>query len=82
MNPQGTIKQHPHASVGATGTLAVVVVWLAGNVLHWTISAEDGAVLATVVSAVALYLAHNGIVGIARIFIWGTRHAQPQGTQP
>jgi hypothetical protein len=82
MNPQGSIKQHPGASVGATGTLAVVVVWLTGNVLHWTISAEDGAVLATVISAIALFLAHNGIVGIARIFIWGSKRAEPQASQP
>ena len=83
MKPQDTIKKNPGASVGATGSLSLVIVWLSGNLFHWAISAEDGVVLATIVSAVALFVAHNGLVGVGRMVLWGTRwHHQAAASDP
>ena len=81
MKPQDKITQNPGASVGATGSLSLVIVWLAGNLFHLAVSAEDGVVLATIISAVALFVAKNGLVGIGHLFIWGTRKdpAPPMG---
>ena len=83
MKPQDRITQNPGASVGATGSLSLVVVWIAGNLFHWAVSAEDGVVMATIISAVALFVAHNGLAGIARMFVWGSRreHAREAGAQ-
>ena len=83
MKPQDRITQNPGASVGATGSLSLVIVWLAGNLFHLAVSAEDGVVMATIISAVALFIAHNGLVGIVRMFWWGSRRdpAQAAGTQ-
>jgi hypothetical protein len=73
MNPQETIKQKPGTAVGATGSLSLVVVWVAGNLFHWAISAEDGVVMATIISAVALFVAHNGLEGIWNLLRFGSR---------
>lgn len=65
-----------NTSVGAGGGfLAVFVTWLAGNVFHWPISAEDGAVIATAITLVALVIARNGIRGLITI-AWKGRSAQ------
>ena len=49
------IKRNPNATVGAGGGfLAVFITWLAGNVFHWNISAEGGAIIAAAISTVAL----------------------------
>ena len=73
MAPQ-LIKNNPNASVGASGgSLGVAVVWAAGNVFHWSISAEQGALLATLITAVALFVGHNGLKGIVAI-VWRGSH--------
>lgn len=77
MKPQDKITQNAGASVGATGSLSLVIVWLAGNVFHLAVSAEDGVVMATIVSAVALFVAHNGIAGIYDMVRWGNRNPHP-----
>jgi hypothetical protein len=81
MKPQDRITQNPGASVGATGSLSLVVVWIAGNLFHWAISAEDGVVMATIISAVALFVANNGLAGIVRIFVWGRDRGQKPEVQ-
>ena len=70
------ITQNPGTSVGATGSLSLVVVWIAGNLFHWAVSAEDGVVMATIISAVALFVANNGLAGIVRILLRGRGSAQ------
>jgi hypothetical protein len=84
MKPQ-KITQNTGASVGATGSLSLVIVWLAGNLFHLAVSAEDGVVMATIISAVALFVAHYGIVGIWDMIVRGTRRNQvvaPDAPQP
>ncbi len=83
MKPQDRITQNPGTSVSATGSLSLVIVWIAGNLFHWAVSAEDGVVMATIISAVALFVAHNGLAGIVRMFVWGSRKeaAQNPGVQ-
>ena len=77
MAPQ-LIKNNPNASVGATGgSLGIAVVWVAGNLFHYSISAEDGAVLTTLITAVALFVGRNGLAGIARI-VWRGSGAHQQ----
>jgi hypothetical protein len=70
MKPQD-IKEKPGAQVGATGSLSLVIVWVAGNLFHWAVSAEDGVVMATVISAVALFVANNGLARIPSLVWWG-----------
>jgi hypothetical protein len=70
LQPTQIVRSNPNASVGAGGgILALFVTWLAGNLFHWNVSAEDGALIATVISAVALFVGRNGIRGVARI-VW------------
>lgn len=76
MKPQDRITQNPGTSVSATGSLSLVVVWLAGNIFHWAISAEDGVVMATIISAVALFVANNGLAGLANMIWRGRRREQ------
>jgi hypothetical protein len=58
---------HPNAAAAATtGGLATFVVWLAGNVFHWSLSAEDGAVIAGAVATVVLFVGRNGLKGLWR----------------
>lgn len=64
--------KNPNATVAAGGsTLSLLVVWLSGNVLHWALSAEDGALIAGAVSSVVLYVGRNGVRGIWRRFMDG-----------
>ena len=81
MKPQDRITQNPGASVGATGSLSLVIVWISGNLFHWAVSAEDGVVMATIISAVALFVANNGIAGIIRLFVWGRRREHAQNAE-
>lgn len=61
---------HPNATV-ATGTTGagVLVVWLLGH-FGVSVSAEDGAAIAGIATAVLLFVGRNGIRGIIRR-IWG-----------
>jgi hypothetical protein len=78
MAPQ-VLKKNPNASVGATGgSLGVAVVWAAGNLFHWSISAEQGALLATLITAVSLFVGRNGLKGIVGI-VWRGSPPQTQG---
>lgn len=57
---------------GSGGGLAVLAVYVAGRFgAHLT--AEDGAAIATAAMAVGAFVAHNGLVGLARI-VW---HGEP-----
>lgn len=68
------IRKNPNATVGAGGGfLAVFITWLAGNVLHWNVSAEGGAIIATAVSTVVLLIGREGIKGLIDIVWNGTR---------
>lgn len=59
--------KHPNAAVSAGGfSLSTLVVWVAGNVLHWSLSAEDGAVVAGLVTTVVLFVGRNGVRGLWR----------------
>lgn len=65
--------KNPNAAVGAGGSgLSVFVVWLATNVFHWSLSAEDGAVIAGAVVTVVLFVGRNGIKGLWKRLINGT----------
>lgn len=57
--------KHPNATVGGgTGAgLGALIAWLASNVFHLHLSAEEGAMIAGVVSAVALFVGRHGILG-------------------
>ena len=56
---------HPNAAAAATtGGLSTFVVWLFGNVFHWSLSAEDGAIIAGAVATVVLFIGRNGIKGL------------------
>lgn len=58
---------HPNAAAAATtGGLATFVVWLSGNVFHWSLSAEDGAIIAGAVATVVLFIGRNGLKGLWR----------------
>jgi hypothetical protein len=57
---------------GATG--GVFVVWLLGHV-GVTLTAEDGGVIASGALAAGAYVAHHGVVGVARIVWRGDRQA-------
>lgn len=57
---------------GASG--GVFVVWLLGHV-GVTLSAEDGGVIASAALGVGAYVAHHGLVGVARIIWRGDRKA-------
>jgi hypothetical protein len=68
------IRRNPNATVGAGGGfLAVFVTWLAGNVFHWNVSAEGGAIIATAISTVVLVIGREGIKSIVDIVLNGTR---------
>lgn len=57
--------KHPNAAVAAGGSsLSAFIVWICGNVLHWSLSAEDGAIIAGAVSALVLFIGRNGIRGL------------------
>lgn len=59
--------KNPNAAVAGGGSgLSVLVVWLAGNVFHWSLSAEDGALLAGAVATVVLFIGREGIKGVWR----------------
>lgn len=59
--------KHPNATVAAGGSgLSAFIVWICGNVLHWSLSAEDGAIIAGTVSAAVLFVGRNGIRGLWR----------------
>lgn len=63
--------KHPNAAVAGGGSgLSVLVVWLAGNVFHWSLSAEDGAVVAGAVATAVLFVGREGIKGTWKR-IWG-----------
>jgi hypothetical protein len=63
MNP---VKIVAGGSAGSVG--ALVAVYVAGRFgLHLT--ADDGTVIAVAATAVAAFVAHNGLVGIARM-VW------------
>lgn len=65
--------KHPNAAVAAGGSsLSVFVVWLFTNVLHWPLSAEDGAAIAGAVAALALFVGRNGLRGVWRRIVDGT----------
>jgi hypothetical protein len=82
MVPQ-KVRNNPNATISATsGALAVLIVWLAGNVFHASISAEEGAALATVLSAVVLFVGRHGVRGIARIVMDGTEDERAPETPP
>jgi hypothetical protein len=78
------IRRNPNATVGAGGGfLAVFITWLAGNVFHWNISAEGGAIIAAAISTVALVIGREGIKGIAGIVWNGSRGREhPDQTAP
>lgn len=72
---------HPNASTAAgTGGLAVFVVWLFGNVFHWSLSAEDGAVIAGAVATVVLFIGKNGMVGLWNLIKHGNNPTATKGT--
>jgi hypothetical protein len=72
------VKNNPNATVGASGGfLAVFVTWLTGNVFHWTISAEDGAIMATAISAVALLIGRTGLRGLWSLVMNGSGEPVP-----
>ena len=56
------------AGGGAGSVVALVAVYVAGR-FNVNLNADDGAVIATATTAVCAFLAHNGIVGLARI-LW------------
>jgi hypothetical protein len=82
MQLRQTVRNNPNATVGAGGGfLAVFVAWLGGNVFGWQISAEDGAIIATAITTVALVIGRNGIRGLVRI-VWVGKQAAEQPEQP
>jgi len=63
---------HPNATTAAgTGGAGVFVAWLLGH-LGISLSAEDGAVIATAGIAVALFIGRNGVLGAWRRIWRGT----------
>jgi hypothetical protein len=70
-----TPSDNPNAAVaGGTGLFSVAVVWFVGNVWpHASVSAELGAGIATAISAVALYVGREGVRGIVRVIVNGTK---------
>lgn len=69
---------NPNATVAAGGSgLSVLVVWLAGNVFHWTLSAEDGAIVAGAVASAVLFVGRNGLAGIWNRLMHGNKPAPP-----
>lgn len=59
--------KHPNAAVAAGGSsLSAFIVWIFGNVFHWSLSAEDGAVIAGAVSTVVLVIGRSGVRGLWR----------------
>lgn len=72
------VRNNPNATVGAGGGfLAVFVTWLGSNVFGWQISAEDGAIVATAITTVALAIGRNGIKGLVRA-VWVGKQAPEQ----
>jgi hypothetical protein len=63
------------AGGSAGGAIAAAIVYLLGR-LHVNLTAEDGAVGATALIAVAAFVAHNGLVGAARL-VWRGSKADP-----
>lgn len=65
---------HPNATVAAsTGGTSVLVVWLATNVFHWSLSAEDGAVIAGGVASIVLFVGRHGLAGVWNIVKHGNQ---------
>ena len=70
------MRTNPNASVGgATGALGVLVTWLLGH-YHVSLSAEDGAAIATGCATVALWVGKDGVRGILRT-VWRGKHDPP-----
>lgn len=66
------MNQHPNATVaGGTGSLGVLVAWLLGH-FGVALSAEDGAVIATLLAAAALFVGRNGLVGVWNRILHGS----------
>ena len=65
---------------GSTGGIGGVLLVYLGQRLGWNLTATDGASIAAGLAAVVAFVAHNGLVGIARMVWRGT--TQPAGTPP
>lgn len=65
---------NPNAAVaGTTSAAGVFVVWLLGNVFHVDLSAELGATIAGVASAVVLFVGREGIGGVWNTVLHGSK---------
>lgn len=61
---------------GSTGSVGGLLAVYIGQRLHWHLTPDDGAVIVAVASAAAAFIAHNGLVGIARM-VWRGQKTPP-----
>lgn len=60
-------KSHPNTTLSiVTGQLGAALIWLFGNVFHWSLSGEVSIEIATGLVAVALFIGRDGIRGAWR----------------